>query len=128
AHKVTRKTPFEVVYGRRPRLPVDNLVEIETPQPSESVDTIRDQAKAAIRKEAQRVKSRYDQSKNTGWRDLDGQKVYWKNLSSNPKEGKHFAPRYKGPFLAAKTESQWNYRITDRDGNFKVVNVNQLKQ
>jgi hypothetical protein len=127
-HKITKKSPYEVVYGLRPRLPVDDLFDLESPQSELSMEEIREQVKQALREEAQRSKRKYDDSHNVEERNLDGEKVYWRNHASNPKEGKHFAPRFLGPFHASKTDSKWNYRITDRDGNAKIVNVDQLKR
>ena len=33
-----------------------------------------------------------------------------------------------GPFLAKKTENRCNYRIKDKDGNNKVVHLDQLNE
>jgi hypothetical protein len=126
-HKVTKKTPFEITYGKLARLPVDGQLALEAPELTQNHMEIRQEVKEAIVNEAEKAKLRYDRTKNIKARDLDGQKVYWKNLTANPKEGKHLAPRYRGPFQAEKTESSWNYRITDRDGNTKTVHMDQLK-
>ena len=53
-------------------------------------------------------------------------KVYWKDLA--PKKDGKLTPRFKGPFMAERTDTLWNYRIKDRDGNTKLVHIDQLKK
>ena len=43
-------------------------------------------------------------------------------------KGGKLTPRFKGPFLAERMDTQWNYRIKDRDGNTKIVHLDQLKE
>lgn len=127
-HKVTRRSPYEVVYGKKPSLPIDDLLDVEPPRTPETLEQIHDEVRRRIREAAVREKKKYDKDKKVSWRDLHGKKVYWKDFQASPKAGKHFAPRFKGPFLAERTSSRWNYRITDREGKWKVVNANQLKE
>ena len=127
-HKSTRKSPFEVVFGKQPRIPIDGQLSLEAPESTHDHEAIRTQVMDAIEKEAGRSKELYDRTKKTTMRDLHGKKVYWKNMTSNPKEGKHLAPRFKGPFAAERTESPWNYVIKDRDGNTKTVHLDLLKE
>ena len=127
-HKSTKKSPFEVVFGKKPRIPVDGLLELNAPRSEKNHESIREETRQAILQEANQSKARYDKNKKAKQpRDFHGQKVYWRNLLSNPPEGKHLAPRYRGPFQAERTESRYNFRIIDRDGNNKVVHVDQLK-
>src|SRR5699024_1793788 len=88
--------------------------------------SVRDAVKETIAAEAAKSKERYDRSKKTKARDLNGQKVYWKDLA--PKKDGKLTPRFKGPFMAERMDTQWNYRIKDRDGNTKIVHLDQLKQ
>ena len=125
-HSVTKKSPFEVLFGIKPRIEVDALLGLDAPKSSDDHTTIRQAAKDAIHNEAAKSKDRYDRSMNTKWRDLDGQKVYWKDLT--PKKDGKLTPPYKGPFLAERTDTRWNYVIKDKDGNTKLVRIDQLKE
>ena len=125
-HSVTKKSPFEIVHGAKPRIEIDAQLGLDAPQSSDDHATVRAAVKEAIETEAAKSKERYDRSKKTRWRDLDGQKVYWKDLA--PKKDGKLSPRYKGPFMAERMDTQWNYRITDKDGNTKVVHLDQLKE
>ena len=49
-------------------------------------------------------------------------------MAPKPSEGGKLASQWKGPYVAEKTDSPWNYRITDRDGNKKTVHIDQLKE
>lgn len=127
-HKSTRRAPYEVVYGKRPSLPIDELLGVQPPRSQETREQIHEEVRKRIRETAAKEKEKYDKRNDTTWRDLHRKKVYWRDFQANPKEGKHFAPRFKGPFLAERTGSRWNYRITDSGGKSKVVNANQLKE
>ena len=120
-----KRSPFEVVYGTNPRLEVDAQLGLDAPQVSENHETIQQSAREAIQSLAIQAKSHYDVKKNVKWRNLHNRKVYWK--AQNAKIGK-LSPRFVGPFLAKKTENRWNYRIEDRDGNNKVVHLDQLNE
>src|SRR5690625_291005 len=126
AHSVTKRSPFEILHGIKPRLDIDAKLSLLAPQSSKNHTETRQAVKDAIHTEAAKSKERYDRSKRTKWRNLDGLKVYWKDLT--PKKDGKLTPRYKGPFLAERTDTMWNYRIKDRDGNTKLVHLDQLKQ
>src|SRR5699024_11410138 len=111
-HSVTKRSPFEILHGIKPRRDIDAKLSFRAPQSAENHTEIRQAVKDAIHTEAAKSKERYDRSKRTKWRNLDGLKVYWKDLT--PKKDGKLTPRYKGPFLAERTETVWNYRIKDR--------------
>ena len=127
-HKTTKRSPFEVVFGKQPRILIDGQLALDTPEAEQDRQMIQREVTEAIQENAAASKRRYDQNCRARMRDLHGKKVYWKNAQPNPTEGKHLAPRFKGPFLAERTESRWNYRITDRDGNSKIIHLDQLKE
>jgi hypothetical protein len=124
-HRTTKKTPFLVMHGFHPRLPIDHELSLQTP-PSPDPEVTRLEVLAEIEKEAMLSKRRYDRDRKAGDpRDLHGRKVYWKELATKP-DGK-LSPWFKGPFLAERTECPWNFRIVDSGGNCKTVHVDQLK-
>src|SRR5699024_7891791 len=125
-HKVTRKTPFEILHGTKPRLEIDAQLNLDAPLSTDDHTSVREAVKEAITAEAAKSKERYDRTKKTKARDLNVQKVYLKDLA--PKKDGKLTPRFKGPFLAERMHTQWNYRIKDRDGNTKIVHLDQLKQ
>ena len=127
-HKTTRKSPYEVVFAAQPRLPIDTQLSLATPNSSVDRRMIHQQVNDAVALEASSSKKRYDAKRKVKERSLHGKKVYWQNVQPNPKQGKHLAPRFKGPFMAERTDSKWNYRIVDRDGSSKVIHVDQLKE
>jgi hypothetical protein len=121
-HKSTKLTPFVAMHGFNPRLQVDVELSIDPPVVSASPTDIRTSNTGAIAADARQSKVRYDRINNTQARDLDGQKVYWKNCGPRRK----LDQKNKGPFLAERV-NQWNYKLTDREGNTKTVHVDQLR-
>lgn len=125
-HSATKKTPFEVVFNSQARLPLDAELSLDAPSTSLNPDEIRQAVRDSIQVEARKSKDRYDSRFRTKeHRDLNGQKVYWKDLA--PKANGKLSPRFKGPFRAHQTDSPWNYRITDKHGKSKLVHVDHLK-
>ena len=127
-HKTTKKFPFGVVFGQQPRVPVDGELSLEAPKSTKSREETTRQVEEAIAKDAEVSKRRYDGKRIVAQRNLHGKKVYWQNMQSNPKEGRHLVPRWKGSFLAERTPSRWTWKITDKAGNSKLVNIDQLKE
>ena len=116
-HRVTKKSPFAVLFGTAPRIPVDDLAGLDSQQTELNREEIRQGVKAKIEREASNAKLRYDEERAVGHR----------NMAPEPTDGGKLAPRFKGSYLAEKTDSPWNYNISDRNRNSKVVHVDQLK-
>ena len=66
---------------------------------------VREEVKEKIENEAEKSKRRYDQAKKVKSRDLHEKKVYWKNQATTLADGKHLTARFKGPFLAERTDA-----------------------
>jgi len=124
-HRSTKRSPYEIIYGRKARLDIDAKLDIDTPNLVDNHQTILQKVADNILIEANKSKARYDKGKKREPRKLDGLKVYWKE-DWPPKEGKLTNP-WKGPYLSTRTESPWNFKITDADGRSKIVHVDQLK-
>ena len=124
-HSVTKRSPFEIIYGANPRLEIDAKLELDAPKLVENHQTILQEARDTIQTTANKKKEQYDCKERTKWRDLNNRLVYWK---VPPRKDGKLADRFKGPFLAKQTDSRWNFKIVDKDGNHKIVHVNHLKE
>lgn len=128
-------SPFLLVYGRQPKLPVD----IWYNKPLEYADKrsylasylpivnwIRDQAKDKLLRRCEaltsvivKLFSRIDYAEN--------QRVYLHLPSHVPGLSDKLRPTWKGPFQIIKRISPLNYRVKDRNGKIITANVRLMK-
>ena len=127
-HSVTGWTPHEVLFGEVARLPIDDRYGTQPSLDISHEDIIAD-AKAKMKAAENKMKREYDQHNKT--RDppnLNGQRVYWKNVQSN--QTKKLKNRALGPFLAWQdADNPLTYSIVGRDGVTKQgVHIDQLNR
>jgi hypothetical protein len=102
-HSSTKRSPFEVVYGYRPKSPVDFLtIDASVPAAEYQVDqhaTIIKEVRAALLKAQERMKNYADKHRREHEEFKPGDLVLLstKNLKL-PNDSKKFRDRYLGPF------------------------------
>ena len=123
-HAATGTSPFEVMFGQRPRLEFDAKFGTEA-SAQKTIDETRSQVKERLTEAANQMKRDYDRRcKARPARRLDGRRVYWKVPARKTK----LQATFKGPFIAEKTSHPLSYRIKGAGRASKVVHVNQLKR
>jgi hypothetical protein len=136
-------SPFELMYGVKPRLPSDLVnmaeemwnVDVDNDRQQErmktfatSIDKLRDQARENISKAQQNQKERYD-IKHSAPLFAVGDKVLKFNRRRNTRMGDKTAPRYFGPYTVIEVIGKGVYRLADEKGPMKqTVNSSNLKQ
>lgn len=97
-HKSIRRSPYEVVYGKEPALPIDELLGIQPPRTLETKEQIRDEVRKKIRETAEKEKEKYDKKNNAAWRDLHEKKVYWRTSRPIRRKGNTSRQGSRAPF------------------------------
>lgn len=144
-HASTKCTPFEVMYGRVAKLPVDvgsspnlDAAETATPDLLESLNNIRNEIHSNVSNnisEAQmRQKKCYDQRNNSDDTLPIGTTVYIKNSRRIQRVGSKLEPRWTGPYLVEESlgkgrvglinaKTQKKLKNTYHISNLKVYNL-----
>ena len=136
-HSSTKQTPFYLVYGRAPRLPIelDTLPSVEETQDSyedklnKRCDSFlqlavnREQASVEI-KRAQAIQKKYHDSKIDVEQFKPGDKVLLHNTRLTTRKGGKLEKRWKGPFTITEAHSHGTYTL---DGQKVAVNGSRLK-
>ena len=123
-HSVTGYSPYELIYGRRPTLPVDQKYEVETSSEETWAEMIT-KAKQRCERAAQRMEAQYNSRNNVKpVNNLDGQRVYEKNNISNQQQKNK--PRFLGPFLARATENILIYELEGSNRQTRKAHASTL--
>jgi len=99
--KVTQKSPFYLMHGFGPWLRLLNEWEIETPRISEDIKLERQESKQKTIDEQQKALQRRSKSNRLS-RLKTGDLVLREIKAVNLQKGKHYTPKFKGPYLIIK--------------------------
>ena len=137
----TKRTPYEVVFGRKPVLPQDLLFEQNIHPPDTDIVTPAEYAAelkthlnevyrhVALSLGLNREQMQKQYNKNIRFHDYHvGEKVWLKTKYYKTGENKKLSPRRNGPWtIVDKLPNGLNFRIeNDSTGNKKVVHHNRL--
>lgn len=137
-HASHQTTPFYLVYGREPILPVDKAtkrpLEVQTEDNDELtelqiIEEARKKAKHLIQMSQEKSKKRFDANRELPIYKVADLVLLHKPLKTSMKKGKLEMP-WKGPFVITKRINDLNYQlrsIDDPDNEF-IVHLNQIKQ
>jgi hypothetical protein len=138
-HATNECTPFELVYGRKPKVPMDLLynnpsVDLNlTPDDyaknlSNTMRSAFEEAKANQNVKLKIEKYYYDRTSRAASYAV-GDEVLLLDTATKPGQLAKFKKRWKGPFIVMAKLSDLNYQIKpyDRRGKRIIVHQNRLK-
>ena len=135
--EATKHTPFSLMFGRQPNLPVDiemqsesveelvkNYDEMVEPDEREKLkkhmSTLQEVAKN-IKVAQVKYKKQYDRKHAKPFEFYNGQLVLKKDFTRKKTKGGKLSCRYLGPFTITKVKSRGVYELCSEDG--KVTNA-----
>ncbi len=141
-HESTLYTPFEVMFGRKARLPID--IDVETPninvpehteataneyQDSVEVLTTKrrevlDNVKSNIAKAQERQKKQYDKKHAVPSAFRVGIRVLRKDLRRKKRRGGKMDPKWRGPYLILNDLGRGLYKLRHVENTDDIVKVN----
>ncbi|RNA38462.1 Retrovirus-related Pol poly from transposon [Brachionus plicatilis] len=138
-HATTGLTPFEVVYERKPKLPVDLMFPTPNLELNLSVDSYATKVQQHLlkcyelveRTSGSRIhKFKFYADRNVRPADYTvGDRVWLLNDAKKKGVSKKLSRRWTGPYTVIEKMSDINYRIPpDSKGKKKLVHVNRLKK
>uniref|UniRef100_A0A090XF40 RNA-directed DNA polymerase n=2 Tax=Ixodes ricinus TaxID=34613 RepID=A0A090XF40_IXORI len=133
-HDTTGYSPFFLLYGHEPTLPIDAMLHLQlghlkTPS-NEEVMRRWESAKQIVAERERRAqrnnKERYDQHRRTS-RFKPGDLVYIRMPTSKRGRTTKFLHAYHGPFRVVRQTAENDWEVENRKGKLDVVNVNRMK-
>ena len=131
-HESTKLSPYEMVFGRPARMPIEVELGIPVRSPSSQSDYSRSLRKAIhyvneiARRHLETARKQqcrqYDSKNSREWKPFESGQMVW---LWRPKKGK-FATRWGGPYQILSREGV-NYTILSNEGKRLVTHHNQLK-
>ena len=135
----TKRTPYEVIFGRLPILPIDLVFGTpedfaSVPSPQDYVKDLRIQLRDILAQvnenlDVSRKKMMAQYNRNIHFHDYKPDDIVWlKKKTFKPGESKKLAPRKTGPWcVVRKLPNGVNFEIQDkRSKEFKIVHHNRL--
>ena len=135
-NQTTRRSPFEMLFGTTPVLPLDlsDNLRVTDARSSTYVDELKTRFQSvhttALERQKvakQRMKTYYDK-KSTSFEYEEGDRVWLSNEARKPGKSPKLDMKYLGPFTITKKLNALNYEIEpDNEGRKQVVHFNRLK-
>jgi hypothetical protein len=133
---VTKFSPFELMYGRRPRLPIDVLLDVPTAREDcasnyesykDSITETRRLANALLEEEQAKIANREDPNSWVVYNVGDKVWLYTPHLGKG--QSRKFCPKWTGPYVVKECLPPVNYAIqrVDDVSDLKMVHVSRLK-
>lgn len=134
-HSSTGFSPYEMIFGRKPRSPVQMALGVSADDqpadvpPEERLETIHKTAKKRLEKEHARQKENYDKNAHDPIPYRVGDIVMIKKEDHRASKSNKLDHRWTGPFEITKEISQVAFRIKRcfSNGRSQTANVNHMK-
>lgn len=134
-HSATGFTPYEIIFGRKPRTPTQLALDINVDRPADERPTeerfkeIHDQARRKLDKERTRQKVQYDKTTHDPIPYRVGDIVLIKKEDHRASKSNKFDHKWTGPFEIVREINQVAFRIKRcfSSGRSQTVNVNNMK-
>lgn len=139
-HESTLYTPFEVMFGRKARLPIDidmdgpNVPEFSEATASEHQDSIEllttkrrevlERVKVNIAKAQAKQKKQYDKKHAVPSAFRVGVRVLKKDFTRKKRRGGKMDPKWLGPYLIVKNLGRGLYKLRSVENPGCIVKVN----
>ena len=136
-HTSTGETPFFLMYGRDPEVPMDDIL---TPRKlpyfldenyEEEVQVrlrlAHKEAQAQLEKSFAKMKASYDKG-TKGPNFKIGDVVYLKEGQVKPGRGRKLAPRWNGPYIITRQTGPVNYEFKTKKGKLLRAHASRLKK
>ena len=140
-HTTTKATPFEMVYGRKPKIPIDLVLKDVPCELLLSNDSYANELKEAFNKAYQTITTNRDvkMEKNKLYCDRKifgctfkpGDLVWWRNFKTKTGEPKKFRDRWRGIYQVVQVINVVDCEIklyNQKGARKKVVHMSQLKR
>lgn len=131
-HSVTKKSPFEAMFIRTARMPVDSLYPTSHASGGDLVNKmkiIRGLVRENLSKATVRRKTDYDMDHKVKETNLQvGDHVLWRKPIQKKGLNPKLSARWIGPYLIRTRLNDVNFEIEGSDGNTTYVHVNLLKK
>lgn len=130
---MTRKTPFDLLHGYRPRFKLGNLRPLsKTEDDWEAPEEPRLEIKKQMEDAKAKVKARYDQHRHDDTRYVVGEVVVMRRAPTSTGKSTKLQDRYKGPLVITEVLSGDAYRVASlnnrgRKAYSTTAHVSQLK-
>ncbi len=140
-HASTKLSPYYILYGREPKLPMDHMfgtAEYDKPKSTKTyvrqlqnrLEEISIIAKANMEEAQHRQKASYDERKSHTLQPLQpGEKVWVKNYTK-PKVGESakFIKKWLGPYTVVDAANDSKYLIKGEDFPEQMVHIQRLRR
>jgi hypothetical protein len=135
-HSSTQETPFFLLYGRDPNIPIHNLLDA-IPQSNRSASDFVNLRMESLRIAFQRTKEENEKAREQQREQYNkrvktlcyrvGDKVLHDVKVRSKTENKKFISKYRGPFRVSKVYDNGTMDITNNSFTTKRVHVNRLR-
>lgn len=128
-HASTQYSPYQIVFGRQPNLPIDILFDIPTIPYLENSQKIRDQVKENILKAQNQYASQYNAKRVEKDYPINS-KVMIADTMPKPGMSRKLSPKFMGPYRIVKQISPLHYKLTNirlPSNKSIIVHVNRMK-
>lgn len=140
-HKSTKLSPYYILYGREPKLPIDHMFGNATYEKEKPMSVYVQQlksrleeaaviARANIEEAQQKQKANYDERKSHTLNPLEpGEKVWVRNYTKpKPGESPKFMKKWLGPFEIVDSSGDCKYLVKGENFPEQMVHVQRLRR